>query len=488
MATQPVPPVPNVSPLEYFGPLVNADWTGRWFSFHRGWFRVTRLFVLAYFAALIVGAVVNVWFPDSLRHLNWIAAMAFLLTAVAFILTPLNIFGPAGVAFVAAQPGGEVGLSVTDGKKWAETWIYALGRFAAMVALYGSLPFFVLALWPIGSNPVGAIVMLAASVFLTVWCMYTNRSGKFVLNFSATILIAVIVWTLGSWTPGIREYQKDLVAWTQHKLGLKSIDDRSTDAKRRAEAATAAARVQAEMAAETAKQGERNACYAKLEAKAKGDPAKKIAPVIPTAAEFEECAKIGADATTVTTAPSTASTSMGQATAPAPATPVAMASVCSPYLEVDYVPSESTNGRLTLDAPLPPGKYKFQVSGTVQQHFLKKTDMSLDYSCDMDALGRINTCYNKGQAFTGYGGGYWRPQPVPGAPLPSEVIARETQPYGRFFVLAKEWGYKPLFIGEQGRIETSQPLTITLGRNIYAAPDLHRQGPGSLQVMIEQCT
>ncbi|MFZ1626496.1 MAG: hypothetical protein WAT81_01665 [Candidatus Moraniibacteriota bacterium] len=432
-----------------------------------------------------MGAVLNVLFPDSLRYLNWVAAMAFLLTAVVCLLTPANLLGPAAAAFIAAQPGGEDGWSLKDGTEWGEKWINALGRFAAAIALNGSLPFFVLALWPIGSNPIGAIAILACSVFLAIWSMYTNQDGKFVLNTAAIIMTALIVWTLAGYTPVIGVYQRDLVAWTQHKLGLKSIDDKSTDAKRRAEAATAQARVQAEMAVEAAKQSERNACYAGLEAKAKGNPSKGVAPVIPTTAEFEACAEIGVEKTPVATAP--AKNVPPPAAEPNRSTPVVeTAWNCDrTWKEVDFAPSQKF-GVVNLGT-LPAGRYEFAVSGKIWQT-LTKLDATgtpvFEQMCEMDADGRIYTCVDqRGNTIRNANGAIIQTGPDQGN---AARVFAPGEGYGMFLVHA--WG-KALPIGAKGQIQSVGDLPIVMNvNNSRLSPLNYTGGHGTFKVKITQCT
>ncbi len=516
MATSPVTPAtPSVPLTSYLGPIVGADWTGRWLSYHQGYFRVTRLFLLAYFAACIVGAVLNVIAPDSLRHLNWIAAMAFLVAAAVCILTPLNLLGPAGAAFIAAQPGGEEGLSLQDGTNAGEKWINALGRFAAAIALYGSLPFFVLALWPIGSNPLGAIAILACAVFLTIWSMYTNRDGKFVLGLAATIMTVLIVWTLASWTPIVREYQQDLVAWTQHKLGLKSADNRSTDAKRAAEQA------RAELQA---------ACFDGLKNKATKNP-----PVIPTAAEFEDCANKGVPMTTTVDYRNEAEKARAEAmalirnariaeaaqcfkalsaeatiadrdrcealrqaieptTVSEPLTPVrvpanqstdsvdTVVSCNTAWKEFDYEPSK-TLGPMSL-GKLPPGVYDIEMTGKIWQTFYNPPHQ-VEQVCEMDAAGRFTTC-----AYPETAGRM--PRDMRGQPfIAKPTVETEVSPllvpgeeYGK--VVIHGWG-KPLpSVNGRLRIQTGSELPIAVDVNNYQATESY-VGHGILHGVIKQC-
>lgn len=469
MATSPATPAaPNVSLSDYLGPLANADWTGKWLSFHKGYFRVTRLGLLALFAAIIVGAVLNVLFPGSLRHLNWIAAMAFLLTAVVCILTPANLFGPAVAAFIAAQPGGEAGLSVADGNKWGKAWINAIGRFAAAVALYGSLPFFVLALWPIGSNPFGAIAILACSVFLTIWSMYTNRDGKFVLNLAAGIMIALVTWTLFGYTANAvaPEQWKRLSTWVEARWSVNPADKaRDAATAKIRQARIDAAKECYDNLKPDASQAEKDRCEA-LHKAIDESLLPKIAPIL-------------AERTTA------AGQLNGENPSPAPAAPVKTAQVeptweCNTtWKEIDYAPSEH-HGRMDLGT-LPAGRYAIKVAGTVWQDFYTGTPAVFDKRCEADADGRMGDCRAAdNRLILNRNGDVWpAPRPIPSASrvhIPGEA-------YGK--VLVHAWGI-PLPIGEQGQIHTGQDLPIAVDANFYQHPASYN-GPGKFRVTIKQC-
>lgn len=475
MATSPATPAaPNVSLSDYLGPLANADWTGKWLSFHKGYFRVTRLGLLALFAAIVVGAVLNVLFPGSLRHLNWIAAMAFLLIAVVCILTPANLFGPATAAFLAAQPGGEAGLSLADGTKWGKAWINALGRFTAAVALYGSLPFFVLALWPIGSNPIGAIAILACSVFLTIWSMYTNKDGKFVLNLAAGIMIALITWTLFGYTANAvaPEQWKRLSTWVESRWSVNPADkarDGAT-AKIRQARIDAAVKCYDELKPD-ASQADKDRCEA-LHKKIDEPLLPKIAPIL--AEQTTAAGQVNGEHQSPAPAPTTA-----------PAAPVKTAQAeptwdcTATWKEVDYSPSEH-QGKMDLGT-LPAGRYAIKVAGTVWQDFYTGTPSVFQQRCEADADGRMGDCRaSDNRLILNRNGDVWpAPKPIPSASrvhIPGEA-------YGK--VLVHAWGV-PLPIGAEGQIHTGQDLPIAVDANVYQHPASYN-GPGQFRVTIKQC-
>lgn len=477
MATSPATPAaPNVSLSDYLGPLANADWTGKWLSFHKGYFRVTRLGLLALFAAIVVGAVLNVLFPGSLRHLNWIAVMAFLLIAVVCILTPANLFGPATAAFLAAQPGGEAGLSLADGTKWGKAWINALGRFTAAVALYGSLPFFVLALWPIGSNPIGAIAILACSVFLTIWSMYTNKDGKFVLNLAAGIMIALITWTLFGYTANAvaPEQWKRLSTWVESRWSVNPADKArdSASAKIRQARIDAAVKCYEELKPD-ASQADKDRCEA-LHRTIDESLVPKIAPIL--AEQTTAAGQVNGEHQSPAPAPTTA-----------PAAPVKTAQAeptwdcTATWKEVNYVPSEQEKGRMELGT-LPAGRYTVRVDGTVWHDFYTGRPSVFDKRCEADADGRMGDCLtSNNRLILNRGGAVWpAPEPIPS--VPRAHIPREA--YGKLLLLVDGWPALP--VGRYGTVQLSSDKPVALDLNNFQHPASYA-GPGMFRVVIKQC-
>lgn len=413
----------------------------------------------------------------GMTSLVW--ALVIITEAYAALTVLPYLFGatpPAWVlAFVAGTAGEQNRLpeGITNANKWAKkVW-----RFGLWVIAYSSLALWVVALWNVEDNFHLILPLIAAGLGVTVLAVLLFGEGNFFPWTMYVIKLGILLVLLGMALPGRAGIT--MTRWVESAVNATIADKAEDRAKR---------------AAETAISQQRATCYADIEEAAKGNPAKKIAPVIPTKADFERCAKIGAEATPVV-AQAPMSTAAGQvngehqspapAAAPAPAAPVKTAQAESnwdctaTWKEVDYAPSEH-QGKMDLGT-LPAGRYAIKVAGTVWQDFYTGTPAVFDKRCEADADGRMGDCRTSdNRLILNRNGDVWpAPKPIPSASrvhIPGEA-------YGK--VLVHAWGV-PLPIGEQGQIHTGQDLPIAVDANFYQHPASYN-GPGKFRVTIKQC-
>lgn len=477
----------NTSLMRALGPTARVNWVGRYWSGTQGQRRALFIALGVYLVGIALAVLAKVWGFDIVP---WGIGLAMdLVVAVVLLLLWAHLLVPTwAFGFVVRQPGGEAGFSPKDGIEGSKEFAKGLGEFFLGCLFYGSLVFYGIGFFRVEDNLFGIIPVLGVSIGLIAY--FATTKSTFFRSLVVLIKLAVLLWFIVSWTPGLATLQKDAVAWTEHQMGLKSIKDGDTDPKRQAERA----------AAETVK-NQRAACYQEIEKKARGDSAKKVAPVIPTAADFEKCRAIGAETTTVVSAPpqSTAAEQVnGTAQSPTPAPTVPTATVETAETEVvetawscdtiwrefHFTPQwQDGQGGKAPPIMLPAGRFEFVVSGKRLQPFLTGTPAILDKTCEMDPDGRMGICVDPQGRFAGnVMGGTWT---APANRIGSVPTLVPGQAYGKFVLHA--WGH-PLPV-EEGRlvIHTGRALPVALDVNNFQHP-ANYDGSGSLRVTIKQCT
>lgn len=224
----------NVPISAYTGPLSQVDWTGRYFSLHAGYFRLSWRAILAYLGLISVGFVLALMGPP-VQQLNWVIGAALQIVALPFLLMPGNVIATWLFGYIAGQPGGEKGFDIKDGTEKGAEYVRGFGRFVGYVLFFGALPLMSLGLFDIRLNPLGALAVLTFSISLTIGGLMLFQESKWFMGFVWTIYLLIVLWILAGFIPGLREGQSNLVQGSGGFVTTRIVKNDADLAKERAE-------------------------------------------------------------------------------------------------------------------------------------------------------------------------------------------------------------------------------------------------------------
>lgn len=367
--------------------------------------------------------------------------LAIILTEVyAFCVVVPYLFGATPPTWVATFLTGTAGdeNKIPEGLANANKWAKKVWRFGLWFVCYSSVPLWVVALFDAEHN-FHLILPLIAAGLGVVTLVVLLFEGNFFAWLMYGIKLAVLLILLGMALPG----KPGIVVtyWVE-----KSIS----------RTASAIAEYQARRTVDNTISGQQAACYNKLAAKAKGDPVKKIAPVIPAAAEFEACDKIGVEKSEDKPAGGGATSS---------ATPMATAATSDFKTSWwdDYTPSSGARSIGRFEA----GCYRFVVTGTHILPFIYVNGAS--ELVKLDGAGRWMDRRGHTQI---------RSDVLPGH---AEMLV-PGKPWGA--VVAQADGNSQ-WVADGACVTVGAGQELALNVNVHQHPD-HLKGSGTLRVRVEK--
>ncbi|QQR78772.1 MAG: hypothetical protein IPJ68_00590 [Candidatus Moraniibacteriota bacterium] len=368
-------------------------------------------------------------------------------------------------------------------KKLWRIWLWAMS--------YSAVALEVIALWNIEDNIFLVVPILAVGLLVILLSVVLFQESVLFPWLMFWINCALLITMLGMALPGNAGIT--VTRWVDQARTATKAHKAEDDAKR---------------AVEEAINAERATCFANIKEKAKGNPAKKVAPVLPTQADFAQCEKIGFEETSgfhwslPASKPDadTAQQQSGAASKPAPAvatTPTETAVTqtawsCDTTVKVvDYTPSNQP-GEVDIGS-LPAGRYEVTATGKRRQMFFAGTAMDPvpTQLCEMDSYGRIGFCWNPdGQKVVRNMNGqpWFAPPNVPGSEplLITEEPGEARVPYGALVIQAMGARLPIAPANQRTRLKFDQPFAVALNVNRYQGVRNH-EGDGTLRVEIRQC-